>query len=244
MISTNNAHILVVDDDKEIRLLVSKFLEQHGHRVSGVQNGKEMWSYLKNAHIDLIILDLMLPGESGLNLCRDLRLREGEVIPIIMLTARGDDTDRIVGLEIGADDYITKPFNPRELLARINAVLRRFSVGKADGLIKNQKNTYRFLGWHLDAHRRELISPSKAVVDLSGAEFDLLLVFLENPHRVLTRDQLLELTRNRSAFSLDRTIDMQVHRLRRKIEREPSDIVLIKTVRGVGYIFTGEVVRE
>ncbi len=244
MISTNNAHILVVDDDKEIRLLIAKFLGQHGHRVSGVQNGNEMWSYLKNANTDLIILDLMLPGESGLNLCRDLRLQEGEAIPIIMLTARGDDTDRIVGLEIGADDYITKPFNPRELLARINAVLRRFSSGKADGLTKNQKDTYRFLGWHLDTHRRELISPSKAVVDLSGAEFDLLLVFLENPHRVLTRDQLLELTRNRSAFSLDRTIDMQVHRLRRKIEREPSDVVLIKTVRGVGYIFTGEVVRE
>lgn len=236
-------HVMIVDDDIEIRLLVAKFLEQNGYRVTGVRDGREMRELMANTEVDLVVLDLMLPGETGLALCKELRTRPGCQIPIVMLTARGDETDRIVGLEIGADDYLTKPFNPRELLARINVVLRRSNP--TDGIAAQSPRRWsRFAGWTLDLRRQELTSPSGAIVDLSGSEFDLLVAFLEHPHRVLNRDQLLELTRNRVAYGPDRSIDVQISRLRRKLDRSQTPEPIIKTIRGSGYLFAPEVEHE
>ncbi|MBI1208964.1 MAG: response regulator [Azospirillum sp.] len=232
-------HLLVVDDDKEIRGLLSRFLARHGFRVSTARDGAEMARFLEAARVDLIILDLMLPGEDGLSLCRRLRV-EG-VTPIIMLTAMGEETDRIVGLEMGADDYLAKPFNPRELLARIKAVLRRAgSLGTAAEPVPRGR-VLEFEGWTLDLSRRELHSPDAVLVQLSAGEFDLLAAFAEHPQRVLTRDQLLDLARGRAAVPFDRSIDVQVSRLRRKIEPDPQDPALIKTVRGGGYLFAATV---
>lgn len=195
---------------------------------------------LAGADIDLVILDIMLPGEDGLALCRELRAQSS--LPILMLTAAGEDTDRIIGLETGADDYLPKPFNPRELLARIRAVLRRASGAMGPGHVVRSK-TVRFAGWSLDLVRRELRSPDNIITDLSAGEYDMLLAFVEHPQRVLTRDQLLDLARSRTALPFDRSIDVQISRLRRKIEKDPSDPTLIKTVRGAGYIFTPTVNR-
>lgn len=236
-------HILVVDDDREIRSLLSRFLVKQGFRVTTAADGREMRKMLTEWAIDLIVLDLMLPGEDGLTLCRSLRA--GSDIPVIMLTARGDDVDRIVGLEMGADDYVPKPFHPRELVARIKAVLRRahaapggFSGGREPSSATQQ---FRFEGWRLDTARRELTSSDGVLVPLSGGEYGLLLAFVAQPQRVLSRDQLLDLARGRDAQPFDRAIDVQVSRLRRKIEADPREPRLIKTVRGGGYLFTAAV---
>ncbi|HYH19282.1 MAG TPA: response regulator [Azospirillum sp.] len=234
-------HLLVVDDDREIRNLTSQFLTRHGYRVSTARDGAEMLKTLEAARVDLIVLDLMLPGEDGLSLCR--RLRAGSAtaaIPIVMLTAMGEETDRIIGLEMGADDYLAKPFSPRELLARIKAVLRRVAAPQAVGGEAAAK-VLRFEGWSLDVAKRELRSPDGVLVQLSAGEYDLLVAFVEHPQRVLTRDQLLDLARGRAAVPFDRSIDVQVSRLRRKIEPDPADPTLIKTVRGGGYLFTAPV---
>ena len=231
-------HILIVDDDFEIRDLLSKFLVKHGLRATAAADGREMKQALKDWAIDLIVLDLMLPGEDGLTLCRDLRA--GSAIPVIMLTAMGEETDRIVGLEMGADDYLAKPFNPRELLARIKAVLRRAAAlpgGRGD----EAGRSLAFAGWRLDMDGRELVSPDGVMVQLSGGEFELLAAFATHPRRVLSREQLLDLARGRESQPFDRSIDVQVSRLRQKIEADPKEPVLIKTVRGGGYSFTAEV---
>ncbi|WP_376958064.1 response regulator [Azospirillum sp. A26] len=232
-------HLLVVDDDREIRSLVAQFLTKHGFRVTGVRDGAEMMRTLDGARVDLIVLDLMLPGEDGLSLCRRLRAApQTAQTPVIMLTAMGEETDRIVGLEMGADDYLAKPFSPRELLARIKAVLRRVSAPPVAGAPAAAGTVLRFEGWSLDLTKRELRSPDGVLVQLSAGEYDLLVAFVEHPQRVLTRDQLLDLARGRSAVPFDRSIDVQVSRLRRKIEPDPAEPTLIKTVRGGGYLFT------
>ncbi|RAU23418.1 DNA-binding response regulator [Paramagnetospirillum kuznetsovii] len=235
-----NAHILVVDDDRDIRDLLARFLTRHGLRVTTAKDGAEMMRLLTERRIDLVVLDLMLPGEDGLSLTR--RLREARSnMPIVMLTAMGEDTDRIVGLEVGADDYVPKPFNPRELLARIKAVLRR-AQPSADGAPAAPHGAkLRFEGWTLDLATRDLTSPDQVMVALSAGEFSLLQVFVEHPRRVLSRDQLLDFARGRSAIPFDRSIDIQVSRLRRRLGDDAKDPQLIKTVRGGGYLFTAEV---
>jgi two-component system OmpR family response regulator len=235
-------HILVVDDDGEIRQLIGRFLREHGFRVTGVPDGAQMRETLDHAAVDLVVLDLMLPGVSGLDLCREVRARS--MLPIIMLTARREETDRIVGLEVGADDYLPKPFNPRELLARIRAVLRRAGTRAEEGSAALRRRLVTFAGWTLDTHRRELTNAQGVVIDLSGGEYDLLLAFVEHPNRVLNREQLLDLARHRSsAQGFDRSIDVQISRLRRKLEGDPEAPPLIKTVRGAGYMFVPTVSR-
>ncbi len=230
-------HLLVVDDDAEIRDLLSRFLKKHGYRVDTAPDGRAMNRLMETGRFDLVVLDLMLPGEDGLSLCRGLRAKSD--IPVIMLTAIGEETDRIIGLEMGADDYLAKPFNPRELLARIKAVLRR--AGGATATIDTQGTVLGFAGWQLDAGKRELRSADDVLVPLTAGEFDLLLAFAERPQRVLSREQLLDLTKGRAAIAFDRSIDVQLSRLRRKIEDDPKEPELIKTVRSGGYIFTAEV---
>lgn len=231
------AHILVVDDDREIRDLTARFLRKHGFRVDDAANAKEMDAQLADGSFDLIVLDLMMPGEDGLSICR--RLRADTAIPIIMLTALGEETDRIVGLEMGADDYLPKPFNPRELLARIKAVLRR--GGDFRSPLPMAGRQLIFEGWNLDLTKRELRDPEGALVSLTAGEFDLLVSLAERPQRVLSRDALLDLTRGREAGAFDRSVDVQLSRLRRKIEDDPKEPTLIKTVRGGGYMFTAAV---
>jgi two-component system OmpR family response regulator len=229
-------HILIVDDHREIRELVSRALAKEGFRVSVAADGRAMRQVLADSRIDLILLDLMLPGEDGLSLCRSLRAQSN--IPIIMLTAKGDEVDRVIGLEMGADDYLPKPFGSRELVARIRAVLRRSrEIGAAPGPAERPKH-YRFDRWRLDTDRHELIRDDATVVPLSTGEYDLLVAFVERPQRVLSRDQLLDLTRGRAATPLDRSIDTQVSRLRRKLEKDPANPSIIKTVWGGGYTFT------
>jgi len=237
----SSPHILVVDDDREIRDLLGRFLGKHGYRVTVAADGREMARVLADWAIDLIVLDLMLPGEDGLTLCRDLR--SSSAIPVIMLTAMGEETDRIIGLEMGADDYLPKPFNPRELLARIKAVLRRADLqpgrraarGLADG---EGETAVAFAGWRFNLDSRELTAPDGVRVELSGGEYELLAAFVSRPQRVLSRDQLLDLARGRDSQPFDRAIDVQVSRLRRKIEADPANPQIIKTVRGGGYVFT------
>lgn len=231
----NSAHLLIVDDDREIRDLLSRFLRRQGFRVDAVRDGREMLQALADWQIDLVILDRMLPGEDGLTLCRELRAKSR--VPIIMLTVLGAETDRIVGLEMGADDYLVKPFHPHELLARIKAVLRRVhDVPLTEASDKDA--TLRFAGWTLDRARRRLESLEGVNVALSDGEFDLLVVFAEHPQCVLSREQLLDLSRGREPIPFDRSVDMQVGRLRRKIEANADEPELIKTVRSRGYIFT------
>jgi len=227
-------HVLIVDDDAELRQLVAKFLRASGFRVTAVRGSPEMRHALASSGIDLIILDLMLPGTSGLDLCREIR--RTSAIPIVMLTAKAEEADRIVGLEIGADDYVTKPFSPRELLARLNAVLRRAT---SDSRLRRLSTVrgYMFAGWFLDTMKRELTNPEGVVVDLSTGEYNLLLAFVEQPQTVLTREQLLDAARNRVSTGFDRSIDVQISRLRRKIAPGDDDNSMIKTVRGVGYMF-------
>ena len=234
-------HLLVVDDDREIRDLVSRFLTRHGYRVSTARDGREMRQALESWRIDLVVLDLMLPGDDGLTLCREVRTRSD--VPIIMLTAMGEETDRIVGLETGADDYVPKPFNPRELLARIRAVLRRHQCSPAP-VDAERRAVLRFAGWTLDLTGRRLENPDGLIVDLTSGEFDLLSALATRPQRVLSRDQLLDLTHGRGGGPFDRSIDIQVSRLRRKIEADARNPQLIKTVRGGGYVLAAQVERD
>lgn len=231
-------HIAIVDDHRDIRDLVGKYLHRHGYRTSLAENAATFRRLMERNAFDLVVLDVMMPGEDGLSLCR--YLRESTQLPIIMLTAMAEETDRIVGLELGADDYLSKPFNPRELLARIKAVLRRVqSLPPQRGQLKAKE--LRFDRWALNVGRRELIDPDGLTVPLSTAEFRLLSVFLDHAGLVLSRDQLLDLTVGRSAEPFDRAIDNQVSRLRKKIETDPKSPALIKTHWGGGYSFSAEV---
>lgn len=233
--------ILIVDDDAELRRLTGEFLARHGFDVALAANGAEMDREIGKTRPDLIVLDLMMPGEDGLSICRRMA---GQGMPIIMLSAAGEETDRIVGLELGADDYLPKPCSPRELLARVRAVLRRSeSAGPATAAAppSNTRDAFTFAGWRLDLMKRELRAPDDVLVNLSGGEFALLRAFLEHPQRILTRDQLLDYARGKETFAYDRAIDTQVSRLRRKLESIPTGVDLIKTVRNEGYIFTATV---
>jgi len=237
----NQPQILVVDDDREIRDLLARFLVRHGFRVETAADGKAMWAVLRDRRIDLVVLDLMMPGDDGLTLCRELRGKSD--MPVIMLTAMGEDIDRIIGLEVGADDYVAKPFNPRELLARIRAVMRRAGAAPRAGEGEAPASVLSFAGWSLDTGGRTLTGPDGQPVELTSGEFDLLLALAERPQRVLSREQLLDLTRGRESSPFDRSIDVQVSRLRRKIEPDPARPELIKTVRSGGYMFTPSVER-
>lgn len=229
--------ILIVDDDVQIRHLLSDYLADFGMSVVAVGDGKEMKEELENRTFNLVILDLMLPGEDGISLCRNLRANSD--IPILMLTARGESMDRVVGLEVGADDYMVKPFEPRELVARINSILRRFQAGHEAS--KEPIESITFMGWRLNHVLRQLVSPQNMIIPLSNAEFRLLNVFLEHPNRVLSRDFLLDQARGRNMELFDRSIDLLVSRLRQKIQDDPRSPSLIKTVRGEGYIFDTKV---
>jgi two-component system OmpR family response regulator len=237
-------NILVVDDDRGIRDLLGKFLRQHGFQISLARDGREMKIHLQNTTFDLVILDIMMPGEDGLSLCRQLRAESQ--IPIIMLTAVSEEVERILGLEMGADDYLGKPFNPRELLARVRAILRRAGHGLngEEHPVKSLHIIYRFDNWELDQTTRRLISPESLEVTLSSGEFDLLLALLRAPQQVLSRDTLLDLTKNRLATPFDRSIDIQISRLRHKIEKDHGKPSIIKTVRGGGYVLAVPVTRK
>lgn len=240
----NPTSILIIDDDREISALVSEFLTPYGFDVTAVGDGRAMREVLEQQSFDLVILDLMLPGEDGLSLCRFLRATTS--LPIIMLTAMGSETDRVVGLEMGADDYVAKPFSARELLARIKAVLRRGAPrsepDESGEKIAPAIKVLEFSGWRLDIGRRQLHSVDGVLVELTSGEFDLLHAFLLNPQRILNRDQLLDFARGRVSGPFDRTIDVQVGRLRRKLEVDPKKPELIKTVRGGGYMLAAEVI--
>jgi two-component system OmpR family response regulator len=232
-------HILVVDDDRDIRELLGRFLEKQGLRVSLARDAREARKLWPLARYDLIVLDLMMPGESGLDLARWLRGQSA--VPIVMLTAMGEETDRIVGLELGADDYMAKPFNPRELLARIRAVLRRTQGGEAAP--ETPERSLRFAGWVLEPSRRRLLNPDGAEVPLTGGEYELLMILLDRPNRVLTRDMLMDLLHNRQPGPFDRAIDVAISRLRRKLEDDGRNPSVIKTVRGGGYVLSAVVER-
>jgi len=232
-------HILLVDDDAEIRQLTSKYLRQSGFKVTAARDGREMREIISSTQVDLVVLDLMLPGTSGLDLCRELRASSS--IPIVILTARGEETDRIVGLELGADDYMGKPCSSRELAARIRAVLRRTISEPARD---HEKWLFCFDGWVLDTRRRELKDNRGVAIDLSSSEYDLMLAFCEGPQRVLTREHLLDVARNRVATGDDRSIDVQISRLRRKLTSCPGSDDMIKTIRGAGYLFSPRVTRS
>ena len=234
-------HILIVDDHREIRDLVSRALCKESFRVSTAADGRAMRKVLLDSRVDLILLDLMLPGEDGLTLCRTLRAKSN--VPIIMLTAKGEEIDRVIGLEMGADDYLPKPFGSRELIARIKAVLRR-SPQTSKGGAEQRPKAYHFDRWALDIGSRALLRDDGVTVPLSTGEYDLLIALVERPQRVLNRDQLLDLARGRSAAGLDRSIDTQVSRLRKKLELDPSDPKIIKTVWGGGYLFTPAVTHQ
>jgi DNA-binding response OmpR family regulator len=235
---TGSAHIVVVDDQKEICEVVQQYLTSEGYLVSVAHDGAGMRKVMGAGAVDLVILDLMLPGEDGLTLAR--QLREESNVGIIILTGRGETVDRIIGLEMGADDYLPKPFHLRELLARVKSVLRRVSA-RSGALAEKPASGHskaRFAGWNLDLATRELLGPDGGEVRLTTGEFDLLVAFVRNANQVLSRDRLLDLARNREAGPFDRTIDVQVGRLRRKLEPDPQRPTIIKTVRGTGYIFT------
>ncbi|GAA4032937.1 response regulator [Actimicrobium antarcticum] len=237
----NPTQILVVDDDREIRTLLADYLDGNGFRTFTASNGVEMRKMLDTARIDLIVLDLTLPGEDGLTLCRNLRAQSS--LPVIMLTARGEPLDRILGLEMGADDYLAKPFEPRELFARIRSVLRRTNA-LPPNMALSEAHSMLFDDWRLDLMARHLVMQDGTVVALSGAEFRLLKVFLEHPNRVLNRDQLLELTRGRDADPFDRSVDIQISRLRQKLGDDARTPRVIKTVRNEGYVLSATVTIE
>ncbi len=230
----DHGHVLIVDDDPQIRLLVARFLQRQGYQVTGAPDGRAMLEILGHSPIDLVILDLMLPGRSGIDLCADMRAISQ--VPIVMLTARSEESDRIIGLEVGADDYVTKPFSPRELLARVRAVLRRY---RATTNRSRATEIVGFDGWAMDLRRRELTSPSGTLIDLSTGEFDLLAAFVEHANRILSREALMQFAKTRTSDDpFDRTIDVQISRLRRKLEADANGSQLIKTVRGAGYMFS------
>jgi two-component system OmpR family response regulator len=228
-------HVLVVDDDAEIRALLGEYLERNGFRVSLAPDGREMRRALDSSRPDIVVLDVMLRGEDGLALCRDLRAQSS--LPVIMLTARVDEVDRIIGLEMGADDYLPKPFNPRELLARIKSILRRTRTLPP---ARPEARRVRFAGWLFDPAARELLSPDGVVIALSGAEFRLLSVFIEHPNRVLNRNQLMDLTLGRDGTPFDRSIDVQVSRLRTRLRDDAREPRIIKTVRSEGYLLAAQ----
>ncbi|MEQ8322056.1 MAG: response regulator [Rhodospirillales bacterium] len=233
--------ILIVEDNRELRELISKSLKKEGYRVRQAGDGREMLHELDQGRVDLIVLDIMLPGQDGLVLCRNLRAKS--TTPIVFVSAKNDDLDKVLGLKMGADDYIAKPFSMAELSARIEAVLRRVDTGapvQSDDDLKG----YRFSRWLFDLERRELIENDDIIVPLSTGEFNLLSVFVQRPNRVLSRDQLLDFTHGRDVTAFDRSIDTQVSRLRRKIEADPREPQIIKTVWGGGYVFTVDVSRE
>ncbi|MCB1860367.1 MAG: response regulator [Gammaproteobacteria bacterium] len=236
--NTQEDHILVVDDDPEIRQLLRTYLEKNGLRVTTAGEGIGMWKALDQAHIDLIVLDLMLPGADGMELCRTLRVHSK--IPVIMLTARGDEMDRILGLEMGADDYLAKPFSARELLARIKVVLRRTREIPGDPLADTPEKLV-FSDWTLDTRTQHLTSPQGVVVPLSNLEFQLLHALLTHPNRALSRNQLLDLTQGKESGPFDRSIDVLIGRLRRRLADDAKQPELIKTVRGRGYLLASKV---
>lgn len=228
--------LLIVDDDREILQLLRAFLNKHGYDAYTAERTEYADKIMSTHKLDLLILDVMMPGEDGFAYCR--RVRAQSDIPIIMLTALGEETDRIVGLEIGADDYLPKPFNPRELLARVKAVLRRSNDSYNGEQRNNNHRVVAFESWQLNTAKRELKSSANVMTSLTAGEYELLLAFIDNPQRVLNRDQLLDITRGRSAGPFDRSIDVQLSRLRKKIEPNPKEPTIIKTVRNGGYIFT------
>ncbi|MES3024301.1 MAG: response regulator [Pseudomonadota bacterium] len=238
----NPDHILIVDDDRGIRELIAAYLEKNGMRASLAANGRQMRAVLEQGVPDLIVLDLMLPGEDGLALCRELRAGKLRAVPVLMLTARGEEVDRIIGLEMGADDYLTKPFAVRELLARIRAVLRRTRMLPMNIEITEAAQMLGFGDWRLDTTARHLLDADGTMVALSGAEYRLLRVFLDHPQRVLTRDQLLNLTQGRQSDSFDRSIDLLVSRLRQRLQDTAREPRYIKTLRSEGYVFSSAVV--
>jgi two-component system, OmpR family, response regulator len=232
--------VLLVEDDTEIGELIARYLENNGMAVAWIASGEALDKKLAGETFDIIVLDLNLPGEDGLSICR--RVSASRDIPIIIVTAKGEDVDRIVGLEMGADDYVVKPFNPRELLARIRAVLRR-AEPQARGADDAAKQTFHFLGWRMNLLAREVVSPTGTKVAMTGAEFDLLHAFCENPNRVLTRDQLINMTHGRTAGPFERSIDVLVSRLRQKLEKDPKSPSMIQTVRSEGYLLSAPVTR-
>ena len=236
-----NAHILIVDDDREIRELLARFLEKNQLRVTAVRDGREARRAWINGHYHLVVLDLMLPGESGLDLARWMRSQSS--IPIVMLTAMGEETDRVIGLELGADDYVAKPFSPRELLARIRAILRRAGEASDHRQAAAVVKQYKFSDWILEPAHRRLLNAEGTEISLTGGEFDLLLALVDHANRVLTRDMLLDLLRGRQAGPFDRAIDVAISRLRRKLEDDGHKAQLIKTVRGGGYVLATTVER-
>lgn len=231
-------HILIVDDDREIRELVSGYLRKNGLRATAVPDGRQMRAFLETDSVDLIILDVMMPGDDGLVLCRQLRAGKHKATPILMLTARNDETDRIIGLELGADDYLVKPFAARELLARINAVLRRTRMLPPNLQVTETGRLLKFGAWRLDTVARHLLDEDGTAVALSGAEYRLLCVFVDHPQRVLNRDQLLNLTQGREAEIFDRSIDLLVSRLRQRLRDDAREPAYIKTVRSEGYVLS------
>ncbi|MDR7332863.1 response regulator [Roseateles asaccharophilus] len=234
-------HLLLVDDDRQLLALLAEYLRAAGYRISTATRGSEMRAVLAREAIDLLVLDLMLPGEDGLALCRDLRAREVEPLPILMLTARGDEADRVLGLEMGADDYLAKPFATRELLARIRAVLRRTRQLPPRLSPQRQARRLGFQDWVLDTTARHLLDPAGTLVPLTGGEYRLLRTLLDHPQRILSRDQLLNLTQGRDADPFDRSIDLLVSRLRRRLRDDAKEPRLLKTVRNEGYVFCADV---
>jgi DNA-binding response OmpR family regulator len=234
-------HILIVDDDREIRELVSEYLRRNGLRVTAAADGRQMRGFLEGNTVDLIVLDIMMPREDGLTLCRELRAGRHKAVPIVMLTARSDETDRIIGLEMGADDYVLKPFAARELLARIGAVLRRTRMLPPNLQISEAAKVLTFGDWRLNTVGRHLLDKEGTEVALSGAEYRLLRVFIDHPNRVLNRDQLLNLTQGRDAELFDRSIDLLVSRLRQRLRDDARDPAYIKTVRSEGYVFSASI---
>jgi two-component system OmpR family response regulator len=231
-------HILVVDDDARIRQMLTRYFEDEGYRVTAVGDGAAMRAQIHVTPFNIILLDLVLPGESGLELAREIRANSD--VPIIMLTGKDDVLDRVVGLELGADDYMSKPFHLREVLARVRTIMRR----RAPSVVAKPVETddiVRFEGWVLDIGRREISAPDGSKMDLTTGEFDMLAVFVRHPGRVLSRETLMDLTRGRNLEAFDRTIDAQIARLRKKIEVDAANPQMIKSVRGIGYVFTGKI---
>ena len=237
----NSSHILIVDDDREIRDMLAAYLTQNGLRATAVDSGRSMRATLAATQVDLIVLDLMLPGEDGLSLCRDLRAGAHRNMPILMLTARSDESDRILGLEMGADDYLSKPFAARELLARIHSILRRARMLPPNLQVTEAASFICFGDWRLDTSARHLLDAEGTMVSLTGAEYRLLRVFLDHPQRVLNRDQLLNLTQGRDADQFDRSIDLLVSRLRQRLGDDAREQKYIKTLRSEGYVFSASV---
>lgn len=236
MTETQSPHILIIDDERDIRRPLAKYLSESGYRVSLAENGRKMDKIMSKANIDLVVLDVMLPGEDGFSICK--RLQATTRIPIILLTALKDDTDRIVGLELGADDYVAKPFNPRELKARIKTVLRRTLMLPPRS--ERINGAVRFDRWHFDLSQKHIVGPRDLVVPLSSGEHALLLALIEHAGTALTRDQLMDLTRGVSAPVFDRRIDNQISRLRRKLEEDTKNPTIIQTKWGGGYVFAAE----